>query len=154
MSGEDRQDRERSRHLLMAELDGELTPQERGELERALAADAELRAERARLHELKEVTGAMKLKEPPEEIWEGYWVSVYNRAERGLGWVLLSLGAVVLLLYGSWHAVWALLDDPALPLPIKLAIFGVAAGGLILLFSVGREKLFTRLRDPYKEIQR
>ncbi len=83
MSGEDRQDRERSRHLLMAELDGELTPQERGELERALAADAELRAERARLHELKEVTGAMKLKEPPEEIWEGYWVSVYNRAERG-----------------------------------------------------------------------
>ena len=154
MSGEQRRDPERDRHLLMAELDGELTPDERAELDRALAADPALRAERARLHELKEVTGAMKLREPPEEVWDGYWVSVYNRAERGLGWVLLSLGAVVLVLYGSWHAVWALLDAPDVPLLVKLAVFGIAAGGLILLFSVAREKLFTYARDPYKEIRR
>ena len=154
MNGEGGQDRDRARHLMMAELDGELSGAERQELERLLAGDPELRAEQDRLRRVKEVTNNMKLKNPPEEVWSNYWVSVYNRVERGIGWVLFSLGVVALLIYGSWQAVNEMLDDPTIPGLVKVAVFALVAGGLVLLFSVVREKLFVRKRDPYKEVER
>jgi hypothetical protein len=139
---------------MMAALDGELAPEQQADLDRLLAADAELRSEWDRLVRVKEVTGVMSYTEPPEEVWETYWVSVYNRLERGLGWILLCLGTLVLLGFGIWEGVGALLADADLPAFVKIAVFVAAFGGTILLFSVVREKLFTRRRDAYKEIQR
>ena len=37
---------------------------------------------------------------------------------------------------------------------ITLAVFGVLGGGLVLLFSVFREKLFLHRRDPYRRVKR
>jgi ferric-dicitrate binding protein FerR (iron transport regulator) len=145
---------ERARHLMMAALDGELGRQDRSELDRLLAADATLREEWARLSRVKEVTTAMGYREPPEEIWDTYWVSVYNRVERGVGWILASLGVLVVAGYGLWKAVNAFLADTGLPAFVKVAVFVAALGGLILLLSVAREKLFTRQRDPYREVKR
>ena len=154
MSGHGSERQERARHLMMAALDGELSSGERAELDRLLETDASLRGEWERLEKVKEVTGAMGYREPPEEIWENYWVSVYNRVERGVGWVLLSLGTLVLLGFGIWHGVMELLAETGLPSFVKVAIFAAALGGVILLLSVAREKWFVRKRDPYKEIQR
>jgi ferric-dicitrate binding protein FerR (iron transport regulator) len=154
VNGHDPDRHERARHLMMAALDGELGPEDRAELDGLLAADASLREEWERLNEVKEVTGTMGYTEPPEEVWETYWVSVYNRVERGVGWILLSLGALVVTGYGIWQGVEALLADTGLPGFFKIALFVAALGGLILLLSVAREKLFTRRRDPYREIQR
>jgi len=145
---------ERARHLMMAALDGELSPDQQADLDRLLGADAELRAEWEGLVKVKEVTGVMSYREPPEEVWETYWISVYNRLERGLGWILLCVGTLVLLGFGIWEGVDALLADTELPAFVKIAVFVAAFGGTILLFSVIREKLFTRRRDAYKEIQR
>ena len=64
---------DRSAELLMRELDGELEPAERAELERLLSDNPELREELERLSRLKEVTANMKLRNPPEEMWAGYW---------------------------------------------------------------------------------
>jgi len=153
VSADDRT-RERVRHLLMAELDDELSAVERQELERLLAEDPALREERARMMRVREVTNAMTMREPPAEVWESYWQHVYNRVERGLGWILFSVGVAVLLVWGAWHAVDALLASSEIPGVIKLAIFAGAAGGLVLLWSVFREKIFTRTRDPYREVQR
>jgi ferric-dicitrate binding protein FerR (iron transport regulator) len=139
---------------MMAALDGELGPEDRAELDRLLAADASLREEWERLEQVKEVTRAMGYTEPPDEVWETYWVSVYNRAERGVGWILATLGLLVIAGYGIWQGVVALLADTGLPGFFKVAVFVAAFGGLILLLSVVREKLFTRRRDPYREIQR
>ncbi len=139
---------------MMAALDDELSSNEREQLDRLLANDGRLRSEWERFERVKEVTREMSYKEPPEEVWEGYWASVYNRAERGLGWSLVSAGTLVLFGYGVWHAVEAVLADSGVPGFLKIAIFAVAFGGTILLLSVVREKLFTRLRDRYKEIQR
>ena len=94
------------------------------------------------------------LRKPPEEVWGRYWASVFNRFERGIGWTLVSLGAVVLVSWGIWEFVGALIVDEELPLFIKLSILAVVAGGTMLTLSVFREKLFTRSRDPYKEIER
>lgn len=154
MSGHDPDRHERARHLMMAALDHELGSEDRAELDRLLAADASLREEWERLGRVKEVTKTMGYTEPPEEVWGTYWVSVYNRVERGVGWILATLGALVVGGYGIWEAVTALLEETGLPGFVKIAIFVAAFGSLILLLSVAREKLFTRKHDPYREVQR
>ncbi len=154
MSPRDSDDAQRARRLMMAALDGESTPEERRELDRMLETNSEFREEWKQLNRVKEVTSAMALREPPEEIWEEYWTSVYNRTERGIGWLLLSLGSIVLLGYGAWKWVEAVFQTEELPLLPKVAILGVAFGLSILVVSVIREKLFTKKHDAYKEVQR
>ena len=145
---------DRVRRLMMAALDGESTAEERSELDALLAADAELRAEWERMGRVKEVTGTMTYNKPPEEVWDRYWTTVYNRVERGIGWILVSIGAVVVGTYGAWKWVEAIWGETDLPLFIRMAILTVAAGLLVLAVSVVREKLFTYRHDPYKEIER
>ncbi len=139
---------------MMAALDREIAADEQQELDRMLAADDELRREWERLRRVKEVTDAMRFRKPPEETWDFYFESVYNRMERGLAWILVSVGAIVLASYGIWQALGEILADTTLPGFVKIAIFAVTVGGLVLLVSVIRERLFVRRTDPYKEIQR
>ena len=145
--------RERARYLMMAALDGELPDADRGELDELLA-DAELSAEWERLSRVKEVTETMSYREPPEEVWENYWTSVYHRVERGIGWVLVSLGSLILFGWWAWGWVHEVLADTGLPGFVKLAIFAVAMGGAILFVSVVREKFFVRRKDRYGEVVR
>jgi len=147
-------DRERVQRLMMAALDDEISPEEQRELDGALERDAAAREEWEKMKRVKEVTGSMTFREPPAEVWDGYWVSVYNRAERGVAWVLVSVGAIVLLVYGAWKWLEALWADAGVPGFVKVAIMAVATGLIVLAVSVLREKLFTYRRDPYKEIQR
>lgn len=141
-------------HLMMAALDGEIDEAGRAELQSRLAADDELRAEYGRLEHLKELTMMSKVQEPPREQWDTYWQSVYRRIERGVGWILVTLGALVLTSWGLWQAISSLLADTDLPLFIKLSLFSIGAGTLVLVFSVFREKLFTYRHDPFKEVDR
>lgn len=148
-------ERERFQLLLMAAVDGELDAQTRPQFEHFVQHYPECRAEWLKYAKLKEVTQAMQFKNPPPEVWENYWRSVYNRLERGLGWILLSLGAVILLTYGGFKAIVALLADTEIELVMKIAILAVIAGAALLLVSVLREKLFTARTDKYqKEIER
>lgn len=142
------------KHRMMAALDGELDAAERAELERRIAADPELEAEWTRLLEVKELTRMSMIKSPPEEQWNRYKSSVFNRIERGIGWLLVSLGATVLLCYGLWQAMSELWADASMPTFLKLAIFALGAGSIVLFVSIGREKLFTHHHDPYKEVER
>jgi ferric-dicitrate binding protein FerR (iron transport regulator) len=146
--------RERANHLLMAALDDELSPAEQVEWDRMLGNDPSLRAEWRRLNEVQEVTKTMGYREPPEEVWDTYWDTDYKRFERGAGWILVSIGAAVLFGYGLWRWVERLFVDNDLPFAIRLSMLALLIGGLILLLSVLREKLFTRRHDAYKEIQR
>lgn len=145
---------ERARRLITAAVDGEIDPREREELERIAREDPSVRAEWERMARVKEVTETMTLKRPPEEVWDRYWVAVYNKAERGIAWILVSIGAVVILSWGLWHALRALLVAEGLPGFVKAAILAVTVGGVWLLVSVVREQWFTRRRDPYKEVRR
>ena len=147
-------DREKLRVLMMAALDGEISPGDAEELEQGLAADGDLRQEWESMKRVKEVTGEMGFRKPPEEVWGRYWTSVYNRTERGVGWILASVGTIVLAGYAAWEIVRQILANSEIPLVIKLAIFAVALGGIILAVSVAREKFFIWRKDPYKEIER
>lgn len=147
-------DRDRFNILLMGAVDGELNSKERGEFERLIADNPEFKKEYEEYKKLKEATKDMKFKNPPAEIWDSYWLNVYNRIERGLGWILLSIGCIILLTFAGYHFFKALIFDANLPLIIKISIFSIIGGVAILLVSIVRERLFTYKSDPYKEIKR
>jgi anti-sigma factor RsiW len=135
-------------------LDGELSPAERKAFEEELKRDPELARELAAIQSMKEVTDTMKLSEFPDRIWERYWEGTYNRLERRLGWLLFSIGAMVLLGTGLYELVMALLKDVGEPWWIRVAIGAVCGGIAILFVSVLRERLFMLQKDPYREVKR
>lgn len=146
-------ERERFRMLMMKALDGELAGSEHSEFDTFLR-NAECAEEWTRYRGIKEATMALKPLSPAPEVWDHYWTGVYNRIERGLAWLLFSLGAAALLAWGallSAEAIWA---DGDVPLLVKIAIYSVAGGTLLLLFSVIRERWFTARHDRYNEVIR
>jgi len=145
---------DRARELLMRALDDELTAEERQELESLLADDPELRAERKRLGRLKEVTTEMKLRNPPEELWDSYWNSTYSRVERGFGWILVSFSVIVVGGWATWQFVTQLIADTGMPPLVKAGVLAGSLGLVILTVSVLRQRLFVKKTDPYKEIVR
>lgn len=145
---------DRAHDLMMRALDHETTSREWSELQGLLAADRELAREWTRLRQAKRATGAVRLSAPPDEVWEGYMDSVYRRVERGIGWILISVGAIVLLSYGLWTGIGELIQDATLPWYIKGGILALLVGLAIIIVSVIREKLFTHHRDPYQEVER
>jgi len=144
----------RVRELLMLALDDELDATGRDEFERLLTDDPGLREEWERLSRLKEVTENMGYRKPPEEMWDGYWNSVYSRLERGLAWILVSIGAIVAGSWGAWAGVKDLMADADLPLLIRWSILALIVGLVMLLVSVLRHRIFVSHSDPYKEIER
>jgi len=140
--------------LMMGALDGELNDQEQQQFQSMLDNDRSLRKEYQAYKKLKKVTTSMSLKSPPPEVWDRYWLGVYNRLERGVGWIIFSVGAIILLTYFGFQFVDALIQNNQLALIAKIGIF-LSIGGLAVLFvSVVREKFFTGKQDPYREIQR
>ena len=95
----------------------------------------------------------VKFKSPPNETWEGYWLGIYNRLERGVAWVALSLGATILLTYALYHMVTNMIsgieEQPLIISAVLLLLIGIA----ILFVSVIREKLTVRKKDPYREVK-
>jgi len=144
----------RLKELLTAYLDGELDEQGRREVEKHLAEREDLRRELESMKRVKSLTSRMQLVQPEEEVWNMYWNHVYNRLERGAGWILLSVGAIILLSFGAFHFVRDFLLDPEPRLIIKIGVSAAILGVIILLVSVLRERLFIRKSERYKEIVR
>ncbi|MBN2287804.1 MAG: zf-HC2 domain-containing protein [Candidatus Glassbacteria bacterium] len=139
---------------IMEYLDGELGPEEHQEVERHLAGCSACRSELDSLQKLKEITSGMQFAQPEEEVWKMYWEQVYNRLERGLGWVLASVGAIILLAYGAFHFIRDFLLRSGEPLLLKLGVCAAVLGAVILFISVLRERLFIRKTDKYKEVEK
>lgn len=139
---------------LMRALDGELDAAERAAFEARLGDDPELREEWRRLSRAREATMGMKLRHPPEEVWDAYWTSVYSRAERGLGWILVSLGVIVVGGWAVWTWVGTLLADTTTPLIVRAGMIAMFLGVVILAVSVVRHRINVLRTDPYKDIQR
>jgi len=145
---------DRFRLLMMAALDRELSSEEEAEFQALLASSPERQREWEEFKRLKEIAMNLRFSQPPQEVWDRYWLNVYNRIERGIGWILVLIGAMIVLFFGGYKAVESLILDSKLELFLKIAILAVLAGAVILFVSVAREKLFTRKTDKYKEVQR
>lgn len=147
-------DSSRIRELMMAELDDEITDDERRRLQEHLHEDPEAAREWERLHQVKEVTTTMTPRQPSDEVWQTYWHSVYSRLERGVGWILFSVGIIVLAGYGIITALEAMFRDTTVPTVVRVAVLLSTLGLAILMISVVREKVFVNRNDSYKDVTR
>lgn len=140
----------RANELLMARLDGEITPGELAELERHLGSCEECRRESEEMSELSGLVGEIRLARPSQEDMMRYWPSVYARIERGMGWGLLVVGAGIWVGYG----VCAFLTNPMMEALTKLLVALPVVGVLMLLVSVIRERLIVSKTERYGEVDR
>lgn len=135
-------------------LDGELSPEERSAFETDLASSEELRHELEAFRATKEVTDAMSLAEFPDQAWDRYWESTYNRMERRIGWIIFSLGGMIVLGFAAYELALALLGDTTTPWIVRLGIALLCLGVAVLFVSVLRERVFARRTDPYRRVRR
>ena len=95
---------ERFIYLIEKYFDSEQGEEEKKEFE-SLLLNNELKEEFEEQKRIKEVLTKMKLKNPSTEVWDNYWLGIYNKFERGIAWIAVSVGFIILLVYGSIEAV-------------------------------------------------
>lgn len=147
-------DHKQIKELIYFYHDGELTAEQKKVVEAHLLECPECRHEFEDIGKFEEVMDKMELKQPPKETWQVYGSSVYNRLERRIGWIFLSIGAIILLFFGGYQLVESIIKDPSTPLVLKIGILAFMGGIAVLLVSLGREQIFVRQRERYKEIEK
>ena len=140
--------------IMMAYLDDELDDEQRCSLEEHLRSCRQCSREMDEFRRLKKLTDSVAFVEPEDRLWDQYWSGVFNRIERGLGWALFSVAAILLSIFGGFKMVEAVIKDPQIGVLLKIGILALIAGLSILLVSVARERLFFRQRDRYKDVRR
>ena len=140
--------------LMMGYLDNELNEQEKKMFTEHLDQCPDCKKELAEFTELKQLADGVALTEPTDELWQQYWKNIYNRFERTLGWILMSVAAVILLIYGGFRLIEEIVQDPTVDVVLKIGLVALIAGFAILFVSVLRERLYLRKKDPYKDIRR
>ena len=137
--------------LMMAHLDGELSPEQRTALDGHVAECEQCRRELAAFADLQEELKMVKFKEPTDAELARYWSSIYNRLERGIGWILFSLGSIALMCWGAFKLIEEVIRDPKVSAVVKFGTVAVVFGIVILIVSVARERLSTRKADKYSQ---
>ena len=140
----------RFKELMMASIDGEIGAEDRAELESHLAECADCRREFEEHTTLSELVGEIKLPKPSQEDMMKYWPSVYAKIERGAGWGLVVIGALIWVAYG----VFLFITDPTVGSMTKFLIALPVVGVLMLLISVVRERVNVSKTERYKEVER
>jgi hypothetical protein len=146
---------ERFIYLTEMYLEEQLNEIEKNELFELLEKDTLLKEEFNEQIRIKEVLNKMRMKNPSNEVWDNYWLSIYNRTERKIAWIFFLAGALILVAFGAYNFVEEfLIKDDTTPLLIKWGVALLIVGLLILFVSIIREKLFTYKNDKYREVQR
>lgn len=145
---------EREIYLMELALEGELSPEEKKEFDELLTTNHSIKNDFEEQTKIKGVLMSMSLKNPGKEFWDGYWLGIYNRIERGIAWILISISAIVIAAYAIIEIVQEFLAETNMPVFLKVSIIVFVIGTAILIFSLIREKIATSKKDKYKEIQR
>lgn len=145
---------ERFVELVEKFLENELSPSEETGLNKMLDENPSLKSELEGQIKVKEAMRKMMMKNPSKEVWDGYWQKSYNKTERGIAWFIFIMGLIIIAGYAVVEIADNLINDTSIPLFLKIGIAFSIGGGLFLLFTVFRERLFTSKSDKYKEIQR
>ncbi len=145
---------EEARFLMMGYLDGELDEEQKAEFLAHLESCSACQAEWRSFNQLKEDTGKMKFRALPEMYWDDYWQHVYNRIERGIGWIFFSLGFIVVLSFLGYELFKEFFLNQREPLILRIGVGFLLFGFIVIFVSVLREKLMVRKHDKYRRIVR
>ena len=140
--------------LMMGYLDNELTDEQRRQFEEHLAGCPQCANELKNFRKLKAITDEVTLVEPEDRIWQDYWNSIYNRTERGVGWIVFSVAAILLTIYGGFKLIEELIKDDKIGMLLKVGLLALIVGLAILFVSVLRERLYFWQKDRYKDVRR
>ncbi|MHA2043531.1 MAG: zf-HC2 domain-containing protein [Planctomycetota bacterium] len=140
--------------LMMGYLDEELSAEQIRSFEEHLTGCKQCSSQLQEFRQLKAITDQMTLIEPEDRLWQQYWDGIYNRVERGIGWIIFSVAAILLTIYGGFKAIEALITDPTVGLLLKIAMLVLLVGLAILFVSVLRERIFFWTKDRYKDVRR
>ena len=139
---------------MMGLLDNEISEKKKEELLTHIEGCSSCKKVYQKFYFLKKETVKMKFKKLPDIYWDDYWTHVYNRMERSLGWIFVSIGMIVILSYGSYEIMRDFFLNPQKPLIIKIGAGTLAAGMVVLFVSVLREKIRIRKVDKYRSVER
>lgn len=134
----------------MRYIDGEMGGAERAAFERHSAECEYCRRGLASFARLDELAGRVKMVDPTDAFWERYWRSVYRRVERKTAWVLMLAGALMIAVYALRQAIESF--HRVTFEKVAVAIF--AAGFVLLLVSLIRERCHQHANDPYRDVKR
>jgi len=140
--------------LMMGYLDEELSTEQIRRFEEHLATCKQCSSQLQEFRQLKAITDQMTLIEPEDRLWQQYWDGIYNRVERGIGWIIFSVAAILLTIYGGFKAIEDLITDPTVGLLLKIAMLALLVGLAILFVSVLRERIFFWSKDRYRNVRR
>ena len=138
----------------MGYLDEELTELEALRVERHLQGCRDCSSELQEFRKLKEVTHDMRVIVPEDKHWDQYWSNVYNRLERKIGWILMSMGSIVLLAYAIYTLGETFIFGKHIPLLVRVGVIALVGGFCTLLISVLLERWFISKSDKYERIRR
>jgi predicted anti-sigma-YlaC factor YlaD len=142
------------KELLMGYLDNELTDEQRNQFEEHLAGCPECADELEQFKKLKAITDEVTLVEPEDKLWQDYWAGVYNRVERGIGWIVFSVAGIILTIYGGFRLVEDIIKDKTIGMLLKVGLLALITGLAILLVSVLRERIYFWSKDRYRNVRR
>lgn len=142
------------KELLMGYLDDELSEDQKDRLQEHLARCRQCTEELEEFKNLKAITDQVTLVEPEDRIWQDYWSGVYNRIERGLGWILLSIAGIILVICGGFKIIESIIEDPAVGITLKIGLLVLIAAIAVMLVSVARERLYFWKTDRYRDVRR
>jgi predicted anti-sigma-YlaC factor YlaD len=140
--------------IMMGYLDNELSNEQRRQFEEHLTGCSECKAELKEFRKLKAITDEVTLVEPEDKIWQDYWSGVYNRIERRVGWIVFSISAILLAIYGGFKLIEEIITDSSVGMLLKAGLLVLIAGLAILLVSVSRERLHFWQKDRYRNVRR
>ena len=136
-------------------LDGELTQQQRQQVERLLDESPALRSELAELEKMQSTVKTLPHKEIGKERLNEMASSPTQQVTRKFGWVLYVVGLAVLVGWG----VFRFLRDGVRPyddevhMVEKIETSGLYIGFVLLLLSVLRQRMNEARNDRYKDVQ-
>jgi len=107
-----------------------------------------------KLRKLKGITDDMKLVDLPDVKWKKYWTGIYNRIERSIGWIFISIGLVLLVLFSVYEFFKDFFLNSEITLIVRSGVAFLIIGFIILIVSVGREAFFRFRNERYKEVDR
>ena len=140
--------------LMMGYLDNELSDEQKNRFEEHLSGCPECAGELKEFQKLKAITDEVTLVEPEDRIWQDYWSGVYNRIERNIGWLIFSVAAILLAIYGGFKLIETIITDATVGMLLKLGLLALIVGLAILFVSVLRERLYFWQKDRYRNVRR
>jgi len=145
---------EKIKPYLAGYLDGELDPKTRQMVEEHIKQCPQCAAELEEMRKIREVLGKMETEKLPDIYWRTYWSNIYNRIERAIGWILLSIGIILLSIWGIFQVFRQFFADPSVPIMLRIAVGALSLGVIILLISLIRERIFALKHERYTKIER